>query len=284
MIRTKCLLLLLTCFTFAIGHAQNKKGFIPDSTSYVVLSQPSEMTKNARLVYCNILKYPLLFTDDKLLLLADCTKKPIYFTIPESVNQCESVFVIDSLLICKSKRNIKCYTGNNFKDILVMQDDNYNIYPASGQYFYLVKNDIKSSSVYLVDMLTGDYFKLFDTPFIIDNLAGIGMECYVTSGQQIYFISDKICTVIEVADSKVQSLDFYDGGVFYSTEKACYYMGLPGKSYPFLLGDIKQLMLVDNHLYLLFRDGLLSVISNANGYKRFLDEFIKEKNEKNEIH
>lgn len=284
--KIKCLIISFACLLIKINTcAQNNKGFIPDSTSYTVLSQPSDNVKSANLVYSNVFKYPLLLVNDTLLLLSDNIKTPVYFTFPESVKQCKDAFIIDSVFFCKCNNIIRSYAGKVFQDVLIMPDNNFNIYPATSKYFYLVTNQNNQSAVYLVNMQTNGYLKLFDTPFIIDEIAGTGSECYIASQTLIYFVSEEIFTLIEVTDSNVQSLDFYEGGLFYSTEKACYYLGLPGKSYPFLLGNIKQLMLVDHHLYLLFNDGLLSVIDNPDGYRHLLDEVINEQNEKeDEIH
>ena len=162
-----------------------------------------------------------------------------------------------------------------------MPNEQFNIFPANDGSFYVVKQMTDSCFVYLFNIQEKKFSKLFDAPFMINKFAGTGKECFVTSGEMIYFVSDENCTLVEVADSKVQSIDFFSDGAFYSTEKACYYMGLPGKSYPFLLGDIKQVMLVDNRLYLLFGDGLLSVIDNANQYQTLLDKVMNEVN-KNE--
>ena len=261
--------------------SQNRKCIVPDSTSYIVLSSPSYIIKNAKLVYCNVSRFPFLMEDNTLLMLAnDDVDELVTFNLPKEINKVEDVFIKDSLLICKDTNIIKSFNGENVDTILIMPNDNYNIYSANDNYFYIVKHDADSSSVYLVETVTCKFIKLFDSPIRINNLAGTGYECLITCGNSIYFIAEGICTIVAEADSMIQSIDYYKGGVFYSTKNACYYLGLPGKPLPFLLGDIKQLMLVDNHLYLLFSDGLLSVIDNVDGYRHLLNETVNKKNEK----
>ena len=269
------------------AYSQNQqKGFIPDSCSYMVISQPSRVTKNAQMVYGNNFKFPFLMSDGIMVLLAnDEIKDTISFMLPNDIKDCEEAFILDSLLICKYSKTIKSFNGEKVDTVLVMPDEQYHIYPSNDGLFYLVKHDTDSSSVYLVQATTSKLMRLFDTPFLIDNITGTGRDSFVTSSGKIYFVSDDTCILLEVADSKVQSIDFSSDGAFYSTENACYYLGLPGKSYPFLLGNIKQLMLVDNRLYLLFRDGLLSVIDHADQYQALLDQVINEANKKeNENH
>lgn len=280
--------ILVTClFIQVVTEAQsNSKGFLPDSCSYTVLSQPSRVTKSAQMVYGNNLRFPFLLTDGTMVLISnDEIDEAITFPLPDVIKDCESAFILDSLLICKYSKIIKRFDGERVDTMLIMPNEQYNIYPANDGLCYLVNHDADSSSVYLVQTTTGKLLKLFDAPFLIDNVAGTGLESFVTSDERIYYVSDKICTLVEVADSKVQSIDFYSDGAFYSTETACYYLGLPGKSYPFLLGDIKQLMLVDNRLYLLFRSGLLSVIDKADRYQLLLNEVMNElKKNENEKH
>lgn len=270
------LLLALNCYS-----QSQQQGFIPKSCSYQVISQPSRITRNAQLVYGDNFRFPFLLTDGKMIMLSnDEVKEPIAFTLPKEIKDCEDVFIRDSLLICKYGTAIKSFNGEVIDEVLIMDDEQYRIFPANEGYFYVVENASDSSRVYLIQTSTGDLFKLFDAPFSIDNIAGIGSKSYVTSNELIYTVTEEECTLAEVTDSKVQSIDFYSDGAFYSTEKACYFMGTPGKSYPFLLGDIKQVMLVDNRLYLLFRNGLLSVIDNANQYQNYLDEVMDEVNKK----
>lgn len=280
---------ILVIFTFFVGlflsingYSQNQqKGFLPDSCSYMVISQPSRVTKNAQLVYGNNLRFPFLMADGVMLLLADDEiKDTISFMLPNDIKDCEEAFILDSLLICKYSKTIKSFNGEKVDTVLVMPDEQYNIYPSNDGLFYLVKHDTDSSSVYLVQVTTSKLMRLFDTPFLIDNITGTGRDSFVTSNGKIFFVSDDTCILLEVADSKVQSIDFYSDGAFYSTEDACYYLGLPGKSFPFLLGNIKQVMLVDNRLYLLFGNGQLSVIDRANQYQILLDDFMNGRNEK----
>lgn len=275
---------LLLFFSFSLFlstncYSQNRKGFLPNKCTYTVLSQPSRVTKSAQLVFGNNFKFPFLFTDGTMVMISnDEIKNPVFFSLPEEIKDCEEVFFIDSLLICKYGRTIKSFNGEDVDDLVSMADEQYNVYPANDGFFYLVEHNTNSSSVYLVKASTGDFSKLFDAPFMIDIIAGTGLESYVTSGEMVYFVSKEVCTLVEVADSEVQSLDFYSDGVFYSTEQACYYLGLPGKSYPFLLDNVKQVLFVDNRLYLLFSDGLLSVIDHADQYQTFLDEVMDEVN------
>ena len=269
---------LLMLFINLNSFAQNK-GFIPDSCSYSVLSQPSRVTKNAQLVYGNNFRFPFLMSDGTMLLLSnDEVKDPIAFSVPDEIKDCEKAFILDNLMICKYGKAVESFDGKKVKDIFAMPNEQYNIYPANDGFFYFVKHKADSSFVYLFEKPTKKFSKLFETPFLIDNLSGTGQETFVTSGEMIYFVSEEICSLVEVADSKVQSIDFYSEGAFFSTEKACYYMGLPGKSYPFLLGNIKQVMLVDNRLYLLFSNGLLSVIDHADQYQTLLDVVINKEN------
>ena len=277
----KFYIILATCLlTQGVTEAQSiKKGFLPGSCSYTVLSEPSRETKNAQIVYSDYYKFPFLLTDGTMLLLSnDEIKDPIAFNLPNEIKDCEDVFILDSLLICKYGNIIESFDGDRVDTLLIMPDEQYNIYPANNGLCYLVKHESDSSSVYLVQSTTGNILKLFETPIPIDNITGTGLESFVTSGEMIYFVSDEICTLVEVADSKVQSIDFFCDGAFYSTEKACYFMGIPGKSYPFLLGNIKQLMLVDNRLFLLFRNGLLSVIDQADQYQTLLDKVVNKDN------
>lgn len=281
--KTKKLSLLLVAFLITIRTdvlAQCKiKGFIPDSCSYSVISQPSRVTKNALLVYGNNFKFPFLMSDGTMLLLSnDEVKDPIAFSVPDEIKDCEKAFILDNLMICKYGKTVESFDGKKVKDIFAMPNEQYNIYPANDGFFYFVKHKADSSFVYLFEKPTKKFSKLFETPFLIDNLSGTGQETFVTSGEMIYFVSEEICSLVEVADSKVQSIDFYSEGAFFSTEKACYYMGLPGKSYPFMLGNIKQVMLVDNRLYLLFSNGLLSVIDHADQYQILLDVVINKEN------
>lgn len=278
---------LLMLFVNLNSIAQSKnRGFIPDSCSYSVLSQPSRVTKNAQLVYGNNFRFPFLMSDGAMLLLSnDEVKDLVAFALPDVIKDCEDAFILDDLMICKYGKTVKSFDGEKVKDVFAMQDEQYNIYPANDGFFYFVKYKADSSFVYLFETPTKKFSKLFDTPFLIDNLAGTGKETFVTSGEMIYFVSEKTCSLVEVADSKVQSIDFYFDGAFFSTEAACYYMGFPGKSYPFLLSDIKQLMLVDSRLYLLFGNGLLSVIDCADQYQALLNQVINEANKKeNENH
>ncbi|MBQ3944642.1 MAG: hypothetical protein II670_03415, partial [Alphaproteobacteria bacterium] len=230
------------------SYSQNQhKGFLPDKCSYQVISQPSRDTKIAQLVFDNTLRFPFLLTDGNMVLLSnDEIKKPIAFILPNEIKDCENIFILDSLLICKYGTSIMSFDGETIDEVLIMEDEQYNIYPANDGFFYLVENKTTSSSVHLIKAATGEATKLFDSPFTIDNIAGTGPESYVTSNEMIYFVSKEVCSLVEIADSKVQSIDFDSNGAFYSTEKACYYLGLPGKSYPFLLGNIKQVILVDN--------------------------------------
>lgn len=278
----KTIVIVLGLFLASNCYSQSQqKGFIPDRCSYQVISQPSRITKNAQLVYGNNFRFPFLLSDGQMIMLSnDEVKEPIAFALPKEIRDCEDVFILDSLLICKYGSSIVSFDGETIDEVLVMDDEQYNIYPANEGYFYVVESASNSSSVYLIQVSTGDLYKLFDAPFSIDNIAGTGPKSYVTSNEMVYYVSEEICTLVEVTDSKVQSIDFYYDGAFYSTEKACYFMGVPGKSYPFLLGDIKQVMLVDNRLYLLFRNGLLSVIDNANQYQNYLDEVMEEVNKK----
>lgn len=272
-------MLFLFCIWFCkTSFAQNTdKGFLPKTCSYTVLSQPSRLTKTAQLVYGNNFRFPFLFNDGTMVLLSnDEIKEPVMFALPEEIKGCEDVFILDSLLICNEGKTVKSFDGEEIDDIVKMTNQQYSIFPANDGFFYLVEHKTKSSSVYLVQAATGDLSKLFDAPFKIDIIAGTGPESYVVSNEMIYFVSKEVCTLVEIADSEVQSLDFYSEGAFFSTGRACYYMGLPGKSYPFLFGDIKQVMLVDNRLYLLFSDGLLSVIEHADQYQIFLDEVMDE--------
>lgn len=270
------LLLASNCYS-----QSQQQGFIPDGCSYQIISQPTRITKNAQLVYGDNFRFPFLLSDGEMIMLSDDeVKEPIAFTLPKEIKDCEDVFILDSLLICKYGSSIMRFNGETINEVLVMDNEQYHIYPANDGYFYVVENITNSSSVYLIQSSTGDLYELYDAPFPIDNIAGIGSKCYVTSNELIYTVTEEECTLAEVTDSKVQSIDFYSNGAFYSTEKACYYMGAPGKSYPFLLGDIKQVMLVDNRLYLLFRNGLLSVIDNANQYQNYLDEVMDEVDKK----
>ena len=234
------------------------------------------------MVYGNSFRFPFLLTDGTMVLLSnDEVTNTVAFALPKEIKNCKDAFILDNQLVCKCGKSVKSFDGDDVVDVFALQDEQFNIYPANDGSFYCVKHNADSSSVYLFNNQTKRFSKLYDTPFLIDNLAGTGKETFVTFGEMIYYVSEEICTLVEVADSKVQSIDFYSDGAFYSTEKACYYMGLPGKSYPFLLGDIKQVMLVDNRLYLLFGDGLLSVIDNASQYQTLLDEVMNEVN-KNE--
>lgn len=281
------LIFVLGILLYQDSLAQSKnKGFIPDSCSYMVISQPSRVTKNAQLVYGNNFRFPFLMSDGTMLLLSnDEVKDPVAFALPDEIKDCEDAFVLGNLIICKYGKTVKSFDGKKVKDIFAMQDEQYNIYPANDGFFYFVKHKADSSFVYLFETSTKTFSKLFDTPFIIDNVAGTGHESFVTSGEMIYFVSKEICTLVEIADSKVQSIDFYSDGAFFSTKAACYYMGFPGKSYPFLLGNIKQMMLVDNRLYLLFGNGLLSVIDRADQYQTLLDKVVNEENkDENEKH
>ena len=269
----------ILCFITICANcfSQDKKGFLPEGCSYSVISQPSKITKNAQLVYGNNFRFPFLFGDGTMVLLSnDEIEEPIVFSLPNEISDCEDVFILDSLIICKSNTTIKSYDGKKVDDILILPDNQYNIYSANDGRFYIVRYMTDSSSVYLFEVKTGYIMKLFEVPFIIDKIAGTGSESYVTTNETIYFVSEEISTIYEIADSKVQSIDFFSDGAFYSTKKACYYMGLPGKSYPFLFDDIKQVMLVDNRLYLLFRNGLLSVIDHADQYQTLLDEVLEE--------
>lgn len=274
----KLYIVLAVCFVLHVGSfAQNSyKGFIPDGSTYSVLSEPSTATKGSQLVYGNKFCFPFLKVDEAMLLLSNDAIEPFVFTLPEEIKNCEDPFFLNGQLICKYGNSVKCFDGKKVRDVFSIQDDRYNIYPANEDFFYFVKHRSDSSFVYLFEISTKKFSKLFDTPFQIDNLAGSGRESFVTSAEMIYFVSKEICTLVEIVDSKVQSIDFYSDGAFYSTEKACYYMGLPGKSYPFLLGDIKQVMLVDNRLYLLFGDGLLSVIDHADKFQTLLDKVMNE--------
>lgn len=264
------------------SFSQNQfKGFLPDKCSYQVISQPSRDTKTSQLVFGNTFRFPFLLTDGTMVLLSnDEIKNPVAFILPDEIKDCENNFILDSLLICKYGSSIMSFDGETIEEVLIMNDEQYNIYPANDGFFYLVENETTSSSVHLINTTTGKITKLFDAPFTIDNIAGTGPESYVTSNEMIYFVSKEVCSLVEVADSKVQSIDFYSDGAFYATEQACYYLGLPGKSYPFLSGNIKQVMFVDNRLYLLFRDGLLSVIDHADQYQTFLDN-VMDKVKKN---
>lgn len=261
------------------GYSQTiNKGFIPDSSAYTVLSQPSRVTKSAQMVYGSNFRFPFLLSDETMILLSnDEIKNPVAFELPDEIKYCDELFILDSLLVCKYGKIIKSFDGERVDTVLIMPDEQYHIFPANDGFCYLVNHKTERSSVFLVQVTTGKSLKLFDAPFLIDNIAGTGPKSFVTSGEMIYYVSDEICTLVEIAESKVQSIDFYSDGAFYSTEKACYYLGFPGKSYPFLLGDIKQMMLVDNRLYLLFGNGLLSVIDHADRYQLLLDKVMDKK-------
>ncbi|MBR6092199.1 MAG: hypothetical protein IKQ09_05215 [Bacteroidales bacterium] len=260
------------------GIAQSKySGFVPDSTSYYFISLPTTMTKDAILVDNDISNFPFLLIDDNMLLLSnDNIDNPIAFSLPDKMHGSEDVFIIDTIIISKVSDTIKKYDGYNVSNIMIMPDDNYDIYPANYGYIYFIKHDADSSSVMLMEMNTGKYVTLFTTPFHIENIVGDGLECYITSGVIVFYVTEKDFIPIAIGDTDIQSIVSYEDGVFYSTQKACYYIGSKGLSYPFLLGDIKQLMLVDNRLYFLFRDGLLSVIDNADSYHKLLEKAINE--------
>ncbi len=260
----------------------NYKGFIPDSCSYMVISQPSRTTKYSQLVYGNNFKYPFLMADGAMLLLSDDeVKTPVVFGLPIEIQNPDESFVIDNMLLLRQGNVVRSYDGKKVEKLFERKEEKFKIYPANNDSFYYIKHEQDSSFAYLFDLATEKFTKLFAVPFHIDCFVGSGREAFLSSGEMIYFVSDEIQTLVEVADSRVQSIDFFSEGAFFSTEKACYYLGLPGKSYPFLLGDIKQVMLVDNRLYLLFRNGLLSVIDHANQYQTLLDEVVNEVN-KNE--
>lgn len=267
-----CLFWTNNCYS----QGQNK-GFLPDKSSYTVLSQPSRSTRDSQLVYNSSLRFPFLYADGAMILLSnDEVKEPVAFVLPEELRNCESMLFVDSLIICKCGKYIMSYDGENIDEVISMTDEQFELFPSNNGYFYLVESDLKTSSAYLVNPITDDNIKLFDAPFLVDNIVGTGTDSYVTSGEMIYFVSQEICTLVDVADSRVQSIDYYSDGAFYSTESACFYMGFPGKSFPILLGDIKQVVFVDNRLYLLFSDGLLSVIDQADQYQVFLNEIMDE--------
>lgn len=276
----RLLLVLVGCALSQVSISQNDRGFIPDSCAYMVIAHPSRTTQYSRLVYgCNF-RYPFLMADGTMLLLSDDdVETPMGFELPFEIQNPDESFVVGRMLLCRYGNAIKTYDGKKVEKIWERQNEKFKIYPANGEAFYYVTQERDSSSVFMFDLVDEKLVKLFDVPFQIDRLAGSGQECFVTMGEKVYFVSDEIFTLVAVADSRVQSIDFFSDGAFYSTEKACYYIGLPGKSYPFLLGDIKQLMLVDNRLYLLFRDGLLSVIDNASQYQRLLDKVVNKTNE-----
>ena len=278
--KTLIILALLGMLTVSCCNAQSKYGgFIADSTSYIVISQPSAMTAQARLVDNDISRFPFLKIDNYMLLLSNDTVEDVSaFRLPNEIQGCEDIFIIDTIIICKVSNIIKQYDGEKVADVMIMPDDNYNIYPADYGYIYLVKHDKDTSCVMLLETNTRRYVTLFKTPFHVENLVGNGHECYITAGLMIFYFTENDYVPIVVGESRIQSLATYEGGVFYSTQKACYFMGEKGKSYPFLLGDIKQLMLINNRLYLLFRDGLLSVFDNADGYRKLLEEVTNEQN------
>lgn len=260
----------------------NYKGFIPDSCSYTVISQPSRTTKYSQLVYGNNFKYPFLMAEGAMLLLSDDeVKTPVVFGLPIEIQNPDESFVMNNLLLLRHGNVVRSYDGKKVEKLFERKEEKFKIYPANNDSFYYIKHEQDSSFAYLFDLATEKFTKLFAVPFHIDCFVGSGREVFLAFGEMIYFISDEIQTLVEVADSRVQSIDFFSEGAFFSTEKACYYLGLPGKSYPFLMGDIKQLMLVDNRLYLLFRNGLLSVIDHANQYQTLLDEVVNKVN-KNE--
>lgn len=271
---------LLGLFVAANGYAQTKySGIIADSTAYIVISQPSEITKNAKLIDNDLSRFPYLKIADTLLLLStDTVKDVIAFTLPEEMYDCEDLFFIDTIIIGKVGDRIKQYDGEKVSTIMIMPDDNYDIYPADFGYIYIVRHDADTSSVILLELSTVRYVTLFKTPFHIDNLVGDGFECYVSAGIMMFYFTEKEYLPVIVGESTIQSIATYEGGVFFSTQNACYFMGEKAQSYPFLLGNIKQLMLIDNRLYLLFNNGLLSVIDNADGYRRLLEEAVKEIN------
>lgn len=247
--------------------------FLPEGCTYTVLLQPSRTMKSAQMVYGEGYTSPLLRNEGKLFKLSNNEIEELTaYRLPKEIGNGESVFILNNQLICKCGSSVKCHDSKSMKELFSLTDVNFNIYPAFDGKFYLVKYKADSSFVYLFDTQTKKFTKQFDTPFQIENLAGTGLESIVTSGKLVYHASTEVQAMGEITGSKVQSVAFISKGIFLSNEKACYCMDLSGKSCPFMVSSIKQVMMLDDRLYLLFEDGMLSVIDNANKILTLLDK------------
>lgn len=262
---------------FVLPDNVESKAVLPEGCTYEVLMQPSKSMETAQMVYGNDYGFPFLRMEGVVSLLPNNEiKKTVAFELPREIKDDENVIVLDDQLICKCAKSVKSVNGEKVNDVFSMSDDGFNIYPANSGSFYLVKHNADSCFVYLFNTYSKGFSKLFNVPSQISDFVGTSQEKLIVSDKVIYQVSEKMHALCEVANSKVQSLDFYSGVVFFSTEKACYCMGLSGKPIPFLTGNIKQVMVVDNRLYLLYKDGMLSVIDHAKNFQTLLNKVVNK--------
>jgi len=238
---------------------------LPDGCSYIELLQPSKLKKNVQLVYSDSQRFPLLRKNGKIVFFSDNETEDITaYNLPSEIEDNDIVFVIKNQLICKCQNSVKSIRRNKMKDVFSVSDGNFDIYPAHGESFYFVKHKADSSYVYLFDTQTKTFTKQFSLPSKIGHLAGSWMDCFATSGKMIYHISKETQRINETIDTDVQSIACYAGGAFFSTKKACYYIGPAGKPISLLVGNIKQLMMINDRLFLLYEDGRLSMLNHAD--------------------
>lgn len=250
---------------------------LPNDCIYTVLLQPSRLKENIQLVYNDNQRFPLLRKNGKIVFLSDNTTEDITaYNLPSEIRDNDNAFVINNQLICKCRNHVKSTKRKKTNDVFYLPDENFDIYPARGESFYLVRHKEDSSFVYLFDTQIKNITKQFVIPYKIENLSGSLTDCFVSSGNMIYHASKETQKSSEIGDAEIHSIAFYSGGAFFSTEKACYYIGSSGSTIPIINGNIRQLMMIDNRLYLLYEDGKLSVINNANRIPTLLGQILNE--------
>ncbi|MDR2036749.1 MAG: hypothetical protein LBQ60_02380 [Bacteroidales bacterium] len=267
-------IVLLSCCTHS--KAQVKEGFLPQESSYSVIFEKIDDVK--------LINKTKLFIapNGTLLTLTDNTIVPIYlakdkkeikdvdfvFDLSKTYPDAQDIMWLNGKgIIIRHGTRIKNITDEGIYDIIMMPNNNFSIYPAKDNLIYIAlygKNNL--TSLYLFDVLTKESCKLIDMPFRISDLNGDGDFCFICSGNDIYYLSEKNIKKVVSAPDPVVSLATSEYGLFYGTPNGIYYMDNPNESIYFFKASIKQLLCANNMLYIFTKNGFMSIINNANGY------------------
>jgi hypothetical protein len=256
--------------------AQVKEGFLPQESSYSVIF---EKTDDSKLINKTKL---FIAPNGTLLTLVNDIVVPIYLVKDKNENKdvdfvfdlskkypgAQDIMWLNSIgIIIRYGKMIKNITDKGVSDIMMMPNNKFSIYPAKDSLIYIaLHGKDNSTSLFLFDVLTKKSCKLIDLPFRISDLNGDGDFCFVCSGNDIYYLSEKNIKKIISATDPVVSLAISEYGLFYGTPNGIYYMDNPNESIYFFKANVKQLLCDNNMLYIFTKDGSMSIINNVNGY------------------
>jgi hypothetical protein len=266
-------ILLFCCSINSI--AQIEKGLLPQESSYSVIFEKSDLklvNKTKLFIAPNGVLFALVDNIVVPIHLAEDGKEsePVDFILDLSKkypNAQDIMWLDNQGIIIRYGKRIKNITDKGVSDIITMPNDKFSIYPAQENLIYIaVSEKNNSTSLFLFDISTQESCKLIDLPFKISYLDGDGDFCFVSSGNDIYYLSEQIVTKVFSAPEAVTSLATSEYGLFYGTSEGIYYMDNPDESICFFKANVKQLLCNHNMLYIFTKDGSMSIINNANGY------------------